>query len=161
MLIKQIKWIFMSAGFLPLSISIGCTHQSKPVTSERMYSTHLAGFSQAIQSGNLLFTSGTVAWDEQRSPLSEDFSTQLNAVLANLKKLAADGGSSLEQAVLLRFYVVDLNAAKRNQISARLQELFPGTYKPASSLLGVSALATEELLIEVEMISEITKARPL
>ena len=150
----------MSVGFLPLSINIGCTHHSEPVHSAALYPTSQAGFSQAIKSGNLLFTSGMVAWDVKRTPLPTSFQQQLDAIFINLEHLAMEGSSSLSQAIFLRFYVVDLDADKRNIISQKLQDLFPHAYKPASSLVGVSALATEELMLEIELISEINNPRP-
>lgn len=159
-MIKQQKLALAAVGFLPLSLNVGCTPNAQVVETKNLYATSPAGFSQAVKSGNLLFTSGTVAWDAQRNPLPNSFEAQLNATIQNLSALAKEGGSSMEKAILLKFYVVNLNAEKRDIISRKLQSLFPNEYKPASSLLGVSALATEELLVEIELVCELHKTRP-
>ncbi len=160
MLTRQFSFLLLSAGFLPLSISSGCTHTARPVHTDLVYKTREAGFSQAVKAKGFLFTSGTVGWKADRSMDNASFETQLNQAFSNIEHLAREGRSSLDQAILLRFYVVQLDAHKRRLISEKMLELFPGDYKPATTLLGVSALAHEKLLLEIELIAGINTPRP-
>ncbi|NJM94215.1 MAG: RidA family protein, partial [Cytophagales bacterium] len=82
---------------------------------------------------------------------------QLQQASDNLGHLLLAGGSSWAQVIHLRFYVVGLDAAKRQQLGVWLMQMYPQEYAPGTTLIGVQALAHPELLIEIESISQTTQ----
>ena len=63
--------------------------------------------------------------------------------------MAAAGGT-LKDIVSLRIYVVDYQAECGTAIGIALRECFSTQNPPASTWIGVSALADPEFLIEIE-----------
>ena len=59
-------------------------------------------------------------------------------------------GGTLADVVALRIYVVDYRPEKAAAVSSALRTFFPGEEKPASTWIGVAALADPGFLIEVE-----------
>ncbi len=58
-------------------------------------------------------------------------------------------GGTLEDVVALRIYVVDYQAESGTAVDIALREFFSGN-PPASTWIGVSAVAAPEFLIEIE-----------
>jgi enamine deaminase RidA (YjgF/YER057c/UK114 family) len=110
------------------------------------------GFSQAVvSSGNTtVYVSGQVAWDaEKRIVGGTDVGSQARAAFANLRRALEASGGTLADVVMLRIYVVDYDAEKGKAIAATLQGVFPQE-PPASSWIGVAALARPEFAVEIE-----------
>ena len=57
--------------------------------------------------------------------------------------------------VSIRIYVVNYKPADAGPIGAALREFFPPDRPATSTLLGVSALAVEDFMIEIEAIAVI------
>jgi enamine deaminase RidA (YjgF/YER057c/UK114 family) len=137
-----------------MALNNGCKVDYEEVKSKDVYQTSDLGFSQAIQVNGLLFTSGQVGWDKNYQFIGNgSFEEQLKQSIYNLKEIANAGNSSLENIILLRIYVKNLDSEKRALINQYLKAEFE-TVKPASTLLGVNSLAREDLLIEIEMIAK-------
>jgi enamine deaminase RidA (YjgF/YER057c/UK114 family) len=134
----------------------GCATGIRMVQTPAVYTTHARGFSQAVAASGLLFASGQVGWNTAyRLTGTGSFDDQLRQSFINIAGLAKAGNSSVENILLLRFYVKDLDDAKKAGIGFYMQQYFPQAYKPATTLLGVQALARPELLVEIEMIAKI------
>lgn len=118
------------------------------------YSSFQSGFSQGIQVGNIIFLSGQVGWnaDYQLSEVN-DFKSQVDVAMNNINSILTESNSSMSHVVHLRFYVVELTDAKKDNINNVLAHHFQGTYRPATTLLGVVKLAHDELLIEIETVA--------
>ena len=115
------------------------------------------GYSQlvSVSGGRTLYISGQVGYDENRVPIgSEDFEAQARQAFSNLKLALAAGGATPSDIVKLGIFVVDHNPEKLSVIrDTRNAILGFDEDPPASTLLGVQALALPELLIEVDAIA--------
>lgn len=95
-------------------------------------------YSQAIQSGNLLFMSGQIPLDPATMEIVDgDFEARARQVFENLKAVAETAGASLDQIVKLTIYLTDLgDFATFNSVMA---EYFSEPY-PARAAVGVATL---------------------
>jgi enamine deaminase RidA (YjgF/YER057c/UK114 family) len=107
-----------------------------------------------VQPERLVYVSGQVAWN----PSSEiqgkdDLRAQVTQVMENLKTALATAGASLQNVIKLNYYVVNLNPDKVSVIREVRKKYLSAEHPPASTLVGVTALAREEFLIEVEAVA--------
>jgi len=101
----------------------------------------------------ILFISGQVAYDDKGQPAhAGNFAEQARATYSALKAQVEAGGGTLSSIVKLTTYLVDIR--HRNDMAAIREEFF-GKKGPASTLVGVTALAQPGWLIEVEAIAVI------
>jgi 2-iminobutanoate/2-iminopropanoate deaminase len=110
------------------------------------------GFSQiVVASGKkMVFISGQTAWDEQKNIVGGDsVLEQALQAFRNLEKAMEAAGGTLKDVVALRIYVVDYQAECGTAVGTALREFVSGN-PPASTWIGVSALADPEFLIEIE-----------
>src|SRR5215470_17782029 len=111
------------------------------------------GFSQiVVASGKrMVFISGQTAWDERKNIVGGDsVLEQARQAFRNLEKAMKEAGGTLDDVVALRIYVVDYQAECGTAIGIALREFFSTQNPPASTWIGVSALADPEFLIEIE-----------
>ena len=111
------------------------------------------GFSQVvIASGKkMVFVSGQTAWDARKNIVGGDsVLEQARQALRNLKTAIEAAGGTLKDIVALRIYVVDYQAESGTAVGTVLREFFSQENPPASTWIGVSALAVPEFLIEIE-----------
>ena len=104
-----------------------------------------------IASGNkMVFISGQTAWDVRKNIVGGDsVLEQARQAFRNLETAMEAAGGTLEDIVALRIYIVDYQAEKGTAVGAALRE-FLSENPPASTWIGVSALAVPEFLIEIE-----------
>lgn len=107
-----------------------------------------------VTSGKTVFISGQVSL----SPAGEivgkgDMRAQAEQVMQNLKSAVEAAGGTMASLVKITTFVVDMSqlAAVREVRAQYLDQSNP----PASTLLGVTALAAPDFLIEVEAIAVI------
>ena len=107
-------------------------------------------YSQAIVTGNLVFTSGQIALDPETGVLvGKDIREQTERVCKNLSAVLTAAGSSLEKAVKTVCYLSNMeDFAAFNEVYATF---FTG--KPARSCVAVKTLP-KGALVEVEVIAE-------
>jgi len=99
----------------------------------------------------ILFISGQVAYDAKGSPAHRgDFAAQARAVFQALKAQVEAGGGTLANIVKLNTYLTDI---RHRADLLPVREEFFGKKTPASTLVGVTALAQPDWLIEVEAIA--------
>ena len=111
------------------------------------------GFSQVvIASGKkMVFISGQTAWDARKNIVGGDsVLEQARQAFRNLEKAMDAAGGTLKDIVVLRIYVVDYQAESGTAVGTVLREFFSPENPPASTWIGVSALAVPEFLIEIE-----------
>ncbi len=95
-------------------------------------------YSQGIKSDNFVFTSGQIPINPQSGELIKgDFKSEVKQVLTNLNGVLKGGGSSLESAVKLTVFLMDLSHIA--QVNEIFDEFFPDN-PPARSAVQVSAL---------------------
>ena len=122
------------------------------VNPESLFQSLPSGFSQVvIASGKkLVFISGQTAWDTQKNIVGGDsVLEQARQAFRNLEKAMEAAGGALKDIVALRIYVVDYESESGIAVGVALRESFPGN-APASTWIGVTALAVPEFLIEIE-----------
>jgi enamine deaminase RidA (YjgF/YER057c/UK114 family) len=109
----------------------------------------------AVASGaRTIYTAGQVSIDENGALVGAgDLEAQTKQVMSNLGKALAAGGASFADVVKITTYVVDYKPEMRAVIGKVRGEFFAGRTPPASTLVGVSALATPDWLIEIEAIA--------
>jgi 2-iminobutanoate/2-iminopropanoate deaminase len=111
------------------------------------------GFSQVvIASGRkMVFISGQTAWDARKKIVGGDsVLEQARQAFRNLETAMEAAGGTLKDIVALRIYIVNYQAESGTAVGTVLREFFPSQNPPASTWIGVSALAVPEFLIEIE-----------
>lgn len=108
----------------------------------QIHSTNAPGaigtYSQAVQSGNLVFMSGQIPLDPQSMEIVEgDFAVRAHQVFKNLQAVAEAAGGSLQHIVKLTIYLTDLGDFAT--VNAVMSEYFDEPY-PARAALGVASL---------------------
>lgn len=111
----------------------------------------IGAYSQAVQVGDMIFTSGQIALKPNGEFLNEDVEAQTEQVLTNLKNLLEAGGSSIQKVVKTTMFLVNMeDFAKVNTIYAK----YFGEHKPARSTIGIKVLP-RNALIEIEAIAKL------
>ena len=105
-------------------------------------------YSQAIDLGEMIFTSGQIPVAPNGS-VSEDISEQTRQALLNLKAVVEAGGSSFEKVVKTTVFITDM--AQFSAINAVYAEFFTEPY-PARSCVQVAALP-KGVSIEIEAVA--------
>lgn len=108
-------------------------------------------YSQAIITGNLMFTSGQIPIIPETGELAEGLEAQAHQVFKNIKNLIEAAGSSIDNVVKTTVFIKDMNDfAKINEIYA---QYFTEPY-PARSCVEVARLP-KDVCLEVETIVEL------
>jgi len=113
------------------------------------------GFTQVVTSppGNLVFVSGQVALDQDLKLVGgDDLAAQARQALENLGRSLRAAGASPANVAMLRTYVVDYRPELAAQLTAPFEDFFGGQ-PPASTRIGVQALAAPVLMIEIEAVA--------
>src|SRR4029078_4022464 len=111
------------------------------------------GFSQIVVATGkkMVFVSGQTAWDERKNIVGRDsVLEQARQAFRNLEKAMEAAGGTLKDIVSLRISVVDYQAESGTAVGTVLREVFSSENPPASTWIGVAALADPELLIEIK-----------
>ena len=106
-------------------------------------------YSQAIQTGNLLLTSGQLGLDPVTGSLPEGVEAQAVQALKNIGAILSEAGYTKEDVVKTTVFIRNMgDFGKVNAIYAA----FFGDHKPARSCVEVSALPKGGL-VEIEVIA--------
>lgn len=108
----------------------------------------VVGYSRAVQLGDVLEISGTVAADENGVVAKGDHYGQTKFILSKIGKVLSDAGFSFEDVVRTRMFVTDIS--QWEQIGKAHGEVFH-TIKPATSMVEVSRLIDDDYLVEIEV----------
>ena len=109
-------------------------------------------YSQAVNYGDLIFTSGQIAIDPKTGELSNgSIEEQTNLVINNLKAVLFEAGSSLDKVIKTTIFLKNMNDfVNVNEIYAK----YFGDSKPARSTVEVSCLP-KNVLVEIDCIATI------
>jgi 2-iminobutanoate/2-iminopropanoate deaminase len=106
-------------------------------------------YSQAIEFGNLIFTSGQIALDINGSIVSDDIKHQTKKVISNLKSILEENGASLDNVVKTTVFMKDMNDfAAMNEVYSD----FFQTSMPARSTVQVAKLP-KDVKVAIEVIA--------
>lgn len=108
-------------------------------------------YSQAIITGNLVFTSGQIAINPTTNSVeAKTIQEQTEQVMQNLKAILEEAGTSLEKVVKTTCFLSDMSDfSEFNEIYGKYF-----TEKPARSCVAAKQLP-KNVLVEVEVIAEI------
>lgn len=112
-------------------------------------------YSQAIRSGNLIFTAGQIALaPATQLVVAPGITEQTRQVLENLKAILEAAGSSLAKTVKATVYLKDFSDfAEMNAVYGAY--LAPATVAPpARTTVEVSRLP-KDVLVEIELVAEV------
>ncbi|MCZ8517543.1 RidA family protein [Paenibacillus filicis] len=108
-------------------------------------------YSQAMQIGGLLFTSGQIPLGLDGAVIEGGIKEQTHQVFRNLAAVLEAGGSSFNRVVKATVFIKDMNQfAKVNEIYAS----YFGDHKPARSTVEVARLP-KDVLVEIELIAAV------
>lgn len=106
------------------------------------------------QGGRTVYVAGQIALDEQGQLVGQgDLRAQTGQVFRNLQIALEAGGATFADVVKLNIYVVNYSPEHRAVIREVRNQFIVTDQPPASTLVGVQALAAETFLIEVEAIA--------
>jgi enamine deaminase RidA (YjgF/YER057c/UK114 family) len=114
------------------------------------------GYSHVVSTsgGRTIYVAGQIAMDKDGKVVGVgDLRAQTTQVFENVKAALAAAGATLSDVVKQNTYIVNLNAEALPVIREVRGQYFPAENPPASTLVGVTALAFADLLIEVEVIA--------
>jgi len=106
-------------------------------------------YSQAIQSGDMLFCSGQLGLDPATGELADGVEAQAERALRNLQSVLDAGGLSFDDVVKTTIFLADIGDF--SAVNAIYAKVVPDP-SPARSTVGVGALP-KGALVEVEAIA--------
>jgi len=107
----------------------------------------IVGYSRAVQVGNVIEISGTTASDDDKIIGKGDLNAQTVFILEKIKKVLELAGSRIEDVIRTRMFVTDIAEWEK---AAHAHSQFFKDIKPATTMVQVSKLINDELLIEIE-----------
>ena len=124
----------------------------KTVISTEKAPAAIGPYSQGIQAGNLIITSGQLPIDPATGVMPEDVSAQTKQSLTNGKAIVEAAGGSMADVVKTTVFLADMNDfAAMNAVYA---EFFPEGACPARSAVQVARLP-KDAKVEIELIANV------
>jgi len=109
----------------------------------------IAGYSRAVRVGNIIEVAGTTAVDTEGQVVGAgDIGEQTDYIFNKIRNALNDAGSKMSDVIRTRMYLTDINDW---ETVARVHGDIFSDIKPVSTLVEVSGLIDEELLIEIEV----------
>jgi 2-iminobutanoate/2-iminopropanoate deaminase len=113
----------------------------------------ISHFSDAVVAGKTVYVSGLVATDERGDVVGKgDVVEQTRQIFHNLRGVLDAAGAAPSDVAKLTIFMRDVS--QRPLINPIRQEFF-GDHRPASTLVEVSRLVRDELLLEIEAIAQL------
>ncbi|HVJ12255.1 MAG TPA: RidA family protein [Burkholderiales bacterium] len=110
----------------------------------------ISHYCDAVRFGDLLFISGVPPTDASGKLVGgDDVVAQARQVFKNMKLVLDAAGAGFADILKVTVYLLDVN--DRSKINPVRQEFF-GAARPASTLIGVSALAIPGMKVEIEAV---------
>lgn len=133
---------------------IGCKDSENPsplkFNIEKEYIDQHNGYSEAVlvkePNKTTIYISGQIGE-------GDNLESQMRSAIASLKKVLAESGASFDNVVKMNTYIVNYGPEQLDIFRRVRKEVLGDTNMPASTLVGVNALALESWLIEIEAVA--------
>ena len=130
---------------------LGCQPQSKSPLS-KSFINPASGYTQVVTTNynglTTIYVSGQIGE-------GEDLAAQMEHALLNLEAQLKEAGASFKDIVKMNSYIVDYRPEDLAVFRGVRKEIMGDTDMPASTLVGVTALALPEWLIELDAVAVI------
>lgn len=108
------------------------------------------GYRRAVVHGNQVWVAGTVAvGPDGKAHAPGDAGAQAARCLEIIAAALREAGTDIAHVVRTRIFVTDMNPQTQAAVGAAHLRVF-GNHPPASTMVGVSALASPDYLVEIE-----------
>jgi enamine deaminase RidA (YjgF/YER057c/UK114 family) len=108
----------------------------------------IVGYSRAVRVGNVVEVAGTTAMDGDELIGKGDMYKQTIFIFKKIEKALAQAGATLNHVVRTRMFVTDISQWEE---AGKAHGEFFKTIKPVATMLEVSRLINDDLLIEIEV----------
>jgi len=122
----------------------------KAVSTEKAPAA-IGPYSQAVQVGDMLYTSGQIALNTKGEMVSDDIHDQTRQVLKNLGEILSAVGATYNDVIKTTIFLVDMDDFLA--VNTVYAEYF-GEHKPARATVAVKALP-RDAKVEIECIAKI------
>ena len=113
------------------------------------------GYSQAVKVDNTIYVSGQVSHDDKGNIVGRgDMQVQMRQAYANMEKVLAQYGATIDNIVDEVPFVTDMEAAFAARVKCQ-QEVFSGNPVLASTIVQIQRLAFPELMVEMRCICRV------
>lgn len=123
------------------------------INPESLFPSLEYGFSQIVVAGGrkTVYLSGQTAWDAEKQLVGgASLAQQARQAFRNVQAAVEAAGGTLADIVALRIYIVNYRPEDGEAVGNALREFFHEERRPASTWIGVAALAVPDFLIEIE-----------
>jgi len=105
------------------------------------------GYSRAVKIGNIIAVSGTTAIINGEVKGENDYYIQTKTILEKIRTALIEAGAGMEDVIRTRIYVKDIS---NWEAVGKAHSEFFGKIRPASTMVEISALVDEKMLVEIE-----------
>ena len=106
-------------------------------------------YSHIVKVGDILYIAGQIGADAQGKVVGPGMVEQVEQVLKNLQVALKSQGADFSHVVKINIYTTDVDAFRAPDAAAVRAKYF-GANRPASTLVGVTRLASPEYKVEIE-----------
>ena len=113
------------------------------------------GFSQAVRVGDIIYVSGQTAMGDDFAAVGgDDMAAQIREAYAGVTRVLAMFGAEPSDVVDETLFVTDVMAAATCAKEVR-GEFYGEAFAVASTLIGVAALGSPDLMIEIKCVAHV------
>jgi enamine deaminase RidA (YjgF/YER057c/UK114 family) len=119
--------------------------------------TKPTGYTQVVvvaKPTQLIYVSGQTARNSSGELIGKgDLRAQVTQAMENLKTALTAAGATMQDIIKLNYYVVNLKPDQVPIIREVRSKYLSGEHAPAATLVGVTALAGADLMVEIEAVA--------
>lgn len=113
----------------------------------------IVGYSRVVRVGNIIEVAGTTAMDGDTLIGKDDLYAQTAFIIQKIEKALQEAGATLSDVVRTRMFVTDIS---RWEEAGKAHGEFFKEIKPVATMVEVSKLINDDLLIEIEATAIVT-----
>jgi enamine deaminase RidA (YjgF/YER057c/UK114 family) len=145
--VRRVRTALVAVGLCSITLSAqGLQRINPPGLSTPTTYSHI------VRDGKTLYIAGQVGADAQGKVAGTGMVEQLEQVLKNLQIALKSQGADFSHVAKINIYVTDVEAFRAPD-AAKVRAKYFGANRPASTLVGVTRLASPEYKVEIEAIA--------